>query len=273
MPAYNNSFTASSVSAFGAAFGAAVGSGTPPPTAIANNKHLLKKSDVAYIKPEQIESYEIGYKGLISERLFIDINYYYSNYKDFILNQVVISPPSAVFGADGTVNPAAAAEILNRQAQAYQLYTNASDKVSAQGSSLGLTYYFPKNYQLSGNTTWTSFDLKGANPNNIPAFNTPKFISNLIFSNRNLFKNTGFSMNYRWQSAFDWVGSFNELQPGRVNAYGQLGAQVSFKMPSVKTVLKVGATNLYNKYNVQAYGSPSVGGIYYVSLTFDDLLK
>ena len=273
MPAYNNSFTASSVSAFGAAFGAAVGSGTPPPTAIANNKHLLKKSDVAYIKPEQIESYEIGYKGLISERLFIDINYYYSNYKDFILNQVVISPTSAVLGSDGTVNPAAASEILNRQAQAYQLYTNASDQVSAQGSSLGLTYYFPKNYQLSGNTTWTSFDLKGANPNNIPAFNTPKFISNLIFSNRNLFKNTGFSMNYRWQSAFDWVGSFNELQPGRVNAYGQLGAQVSFKMPSAKTVLKIGATNLTNKYNVQAYGSPAVGGIYYVSLTFDDLLK
>ena len=273
MPAYNNSFTASSVSAFGAAFGAAVGSGTPPPTAIANNKHLLKKSDVAYIKPEQIESYEIGYKGLISEKLFIDINYYYSNYKDFILNQVVISTPSAVLGADGTVNSAAASEILNRQAQAYQLYTNASDKVSAQGSSLGLTYYFPKNYQLSGNTTWTSFDLKGANPNNIPAFNTPKFISNLIFSNRNLFKNAGFSMNYRWQSAFNWVGSFNELQPGRVNAYGQLGAQVSYKMPSVKTVLKIGATNLTNKYNVQAYGSPLVGGIYYVSLTFDDLLK
>jgi iron complex outermembrane receptor protein len=229
LPAYSNSYTSSSVSAFGAAFGAAVGSGTPPPTAIANNKHLLKKSDVAYIKPEQIESYEIGYKGLISEKLFIDINYYYSNYQDFILNQVVISPTSPVLAADGTPNPAAAMEILNRQAQAYQLYTNASDKVSAQGSSLGLTYYFPKSYQLTGNSTWTSFDLKGANPNNIPAFNTPKFVSNLILSNRNLFKNIGFSMNYRWQSAFNWVGSFSDLQPGRIEAYGQLGAQVSLK--------------------------------------------
>ncbi len=273
LPAYSNSYTSSSVSAFGAAFGAAVGSGTPPPTAIANNKHLLQKSNVAYIKPEQIESYEIGYKGLISEKLFIDVNYYYSNYQDFILNQVVISPSSPVLGADNTPNPAAAMEILNRQAQAYQLYTNASDKVSAQGSSLGLTYYFPKSYQLTGNTTWTSFDLKGANPNNIPAFNTPKFVSNLILSNRNLFKNMGFSMNYRWQSAFDWVGSFSDLQPGRIEAYGQLGAQVSFKIPAAKSVLKIGGTNLSNKYNVQAYGSPAVGGVYYVSLTFDDLLK
>ncbi len=273
LPAYSNSYTASSVGAFGAAFGAAVGSGTPPPTAIANNKHLLQKSNVAYIKPEQIESYEIGYKGLISEKLFIDVNYYYSNYTDFILNQVVISPTSSVLSGDGTVNPAAAMEILNRQAQAYQLYTNASDKVSAQGSSLGLTYYFPKNYQLSGNTTWTSFDLKGANPNNIPAFNTPKFVSNLILTNRNLFKNMGFSMNYRWQSAFNWVGSFSDLQPGRIDAYGQLGAQVSLKIPAAKSVLKIGGTNLNNNYNVQAYGSPAVGGVYYVSLTFDDLLK
>ncbi|MGV3687134.1 MAG: TonB-dependent receptor [Daejeonella sp.] len=273
LPAYSNSYTASSVGAFGAAFGAAVGSGTPPPTAIANNKHLLQKSNVAYIKPEQIESYEIGYKGLISEKLFIDVNYYYSNYTDFILNQVVISPTSSVLSGDGTVNPAAAMEILNRQAQAYQLYTNASDKVSAQGSSLGLTYYFSKNYQLSGNTTWTSFDLKGANPNNIPAFNTPKFVSNLILTNRNLFKNIGFSMNYRWQSAFNWVGSFSDLQPGRIDAYGQLGAQVSLKIPAAKSVLKIGGTNLNNKYNVQAYGSPAVGGVYYVSLTFDDFLK
>lgn len=273
LPAYSNSYTSSSVGAFGAAFGAAVGSGTPPPVAIANNKHLLQKSNVAYIKPEQIESYEIGYKGLVAEKLFIDVNYYYSNYEDFILNQVVISPGSPVLGADGTPNPTAAMEILNRQAQAYQLYTNASDKVSAQGSSLGLTYYFPKNYQLSGNTTWTSFDLKGANPNNIPAFNTPKFVSNLILSNRNLFKNIGFSMNYRWQSAFNWVGSFSDLQPGRIEAYGQLGAQVSLKIPAAKSVLKIGGTNLSNKYNVQAYGSPAVGGVYYVSLTFDELLK
>lgn len=273
LPAYSNSYTASSVGAFGAAFGAAVGSGTPPPTAIANNKHLLQKSNVAYIKPEQIESYEIGYKGLISEKLFIDINYYYSNYEDFILNQVVISPTSPVLGADGTANPAAAMDILNGQRQAYQLYTNASDKVSAQGSSLGLTYYFPKSYQLTGNSTWTSFDLKGANPNNIPAFNTPKFVSNLILSNRNLYKNIGFSMNYRWQSAFNWVGSFSDLQPGRIEAYGQLGAQVSLKIPAAKSVLKIGGTNLSNKYNVQAYGSPAVGGVYYVSLTFDELLK
>ena len=273
LPAYSDSYTASSVGAFGAAFGAAVGAGTPPPTAIANNKHLLEKSNVAYIKPEQIQSYEIGYKGLINEKLFVDINYYYSDYTDFILNQVVISPPSAVLSSDGTVSSTAAMEVLNRQAQAYQLYTNASDKVSAQGSSLGLTYYFPRNYELTGNTSWTSFDLKGANPNNIPAFNTPKFISNLIISNRSLFKNMGFSMNYRWQSAFNWIGSFSDLQPGKINAYGQLGAQVSFKIPAAKSVLKIGGTNLSNKYNVQAYGSPAIGGVYYVSLTFDELLR
>jgi iron complex outermembrane receptor protein len=273
MNVYENSFTSSSVAAFGAAFGAAMASGTDPQTAMANNKQLLQQAHVPYIKPERIDSYEVGYKGLISEKLFIDLNYYYSNYQDFILNQVVIGTPSPVLNSDGTVNPAAAGEILNRKAQAYQLYTNAADKVSAQGSSLGLTWYLPKRYQLSGNTTWTRFDLKNANPNNIPAFNTPEFISNVALSNQNVYKNTGFSINYRWQSAFDWVGSFNGLQPGRINAYGQLGAQVSYKLHSLRSTLKIGGTNLTNKYNVQAYGSPAVGGVYYASITFDDLLK
>lgn len=34
-------------------------------------------------------------------------------------------------------------------------------------------------------------------------------------------------------------------------------------------MLKLGASNLGNNYVVQAFGSPAVGGLYYVSLTFD----
>lgn len=48
---YENSFTAASVNVFGPAVGAAIGGGTPPPVAISQNKDLLVKSNVAYIKP------------------------------------------------------------------------------------------------------------------------------------------------------------------------------------------------------------------------------
>ncbi|MFN3851843.1 MAG: hypothetical protein ACK4NY_20565 [Spirosomataceae bacterium] len=92
-------------------------------------------------------------------------------------------------------------------------------------------------------------------------------------SNSKLTEKIGFSVAWHWQSAFDWYGTFNSLNPGRINAYSLLDAQVSYKIPSLKSVIKLGASNLTNQYIVQAYGSPSVGGLYYLSLNFDELLK
>ncbi|WP_337044058.1 TonB-dependent receptor [Emticicia sp. 17c] len=271
--AYENSFTAASVGAFASAAGAQLGQGVPFPTAIANNKDKLVKSNVPYIQPEKVQSFEIGYKGVFNQKLLLDVNYYYSQYKDFIINTVVIRPKNEVLLPDGSINPAAAADILSSNTQAFQLYTNAADKVSIQGVSAGISYLFPKSYRLNANATWIDFNLLDANPNNIPAFNTPTWKTNLVFSNPKLTDKLGFSVAWHWQSAFDWYGTFTSLYPGRINAYSLLDAQVSYKLPAIKSVVKLGASNLTNQYIVQAYGSPAVGGLYYVSLNFDELLR
>lgn len=273
MNVYENSYTAASVGAFGSGFGADMQKGVPFPTALANNKDKLVKSNVPYIKPERVQSIEVGYKGLLTSKLLFDINYYYSQYKDFIINSVVIRPNSPVTLPDGSVNPAAAADILNGNIKAFQLYTNAADKVSIQGVTAGLTWALPKNYQLHGNTTWIDFNIMDANPNNIPAFNTPTWKSNVTFSNPKLTDKLGFSVAWHWQTAFDWYGTFTELRPGRIGAYNLLDAQVSYTVPSLKTKIKLGAANLTNQYVVQAYGSPAVGGMYYISLNFDEFLR
>jgi outer membrane receptor protein involved in Fe transport len=271
--AYANSYTIASVSAFGGAFGKEVASGVPFPQAVANNKDKLVKSNVDYIKPEQVKSFEIGYKGLLTEKLLFDINYYNSQYKDFLINTVVMAPSSDVLGADGKPNFAAAADILGGKTQLYQLYTNAADKVSIQGVGVGLGYVLPKSYRINANTTWSDFNIMDANPSNIPAFNTPKWKTNLIFSNSKITENIGFSVAWHWQSAFDWYGTFTTPLPGRIKAYSLLDAQVSYKIASLKTIVKLGGSNITNQYVVQAYGSPAVGGLYYVSLNFDELFR
>ncbi|MCA0364947.1 MAG: TonB-dependent receptor [Bacteroidetes bacterium] len=271
--AYANSYTIASVSAFGGAFGKEVASGVPFPQAVSNNKDKLVKSNVAYIKPEQVKSFEIGYKGILNDILTLDLNYYNSQYKDFLINTVVMAPNSDVLGADGKPNFNAAADILGGKTQLYQLYTNASDKVSIQGVGLGLGVILPKSYRLNGNLTWSDFNIMDANPNNIPAFNTPKWKTNLIFSNSKVKENLGFSVAWHWQSAFDWYGTFTTPLPGRIKAYSLLDAQVSYKLPALKTIVKLGGSNITNQYIVQAYGSPAVGGLYYLSLNFDEFLR
>ncbi|ULQ55809.1 TonB-dependent receptor [Flavihumibacter rivuli] len=270
---YQNSFTAASVGAFGAAFGQAMANGKPYPVAVNENKHLLQKSEVAYIKPEKQQALELGYKGLFGNQLLVDINYNYSVYTNFILTTVVLEPQSDVYDENGDVNFDAANDLLSGKAHAYQLYTNAADKVSAQSLSAGLTYTTRSGYSLGGNITWAKFDIRDANPNNVPAFNTPEYSSNLTIGNSNLYRNFGFNLAWHWQDSFDWYGSFNGMRPGRIGAYSLVDLQFNKKLPKHNAMLKLGSSNLLNNRIYQAYGSPAIGAIYYVAITFEGLLK
>ncbi|GAB2764514.1 TonB-dependent receptor [Rhabdobacter roseus] len=273
--AYENSFTAASVGTFGGAFGQETATGTPFPEAVAKHKDKLVKSKVPYIRPEQMRAFEVGYKGVLRNRILLDASYYYGSYTNFLINQVVIRPNSAsVTLPDGSINPAAAQEILSTATrQTFQLYTNASDQVSTHGASAGLTALLAGGYRLGANATWAQFNILDANPNNVPAFNTPRWKTNVTFSNARLTNHIGFSLAWHWQEAFLWYGTFTENLPGEVPAYSLIDAQISYKLPKLKSMLKLGASNLGNNYVVQAYGSPAIGGLYYLSVTFDDLLR
>src|SRR5690606_5907903 len=135
-----NSFTTASLGPFFGAFQQAMEQGATPQEAVMGAKDLLVKSDVDYIKPERIKVFEIGYKGLFNNNLVFDVNYYFSSYTDFLLNQVVMEPQSAVLAPDGSISPQAAMDLLNGDSHLYQLYTNAADVVTAQGATLGVTY-------------------------------------------------------------------------------------------------------------------------------------
>ncbi len=272
MNVYENSFTSTSLGPFFGAFQQAMANNTPFPQAVNQTKDLLVKSNVPYIKPERIQSFEVGYKGVFNNKIVVDVNYYFSSYNDFLLNQVVMQPNSPVLGTDGKINPQAAQDLLNGNSHLFQLYTNASERVTSQGATAGLTFLLPRNYTIGANGTWASFDLKNANINDIPAFNTPKYRTTVTFGNSAITKNIGFNVAWRWQDAFDWTSTFNQLRPGRIEAYSIVDAQVSYKVTSIKSAVKLGANNLFNNQVYQAYGSPAIGAIYYVSITFDQLL-
>jgi outer membrane receptor protein involved in Fe transport len=269
MNVYENSFTATSLGPFFESFGRAVNNGSTPEEAIMASKDLLVKSNVAYIKPERVQTFEIGYRALIATILMVDINYYFSSYNDFILNQVVMQPDNPVLGNDGNVNPAAAQDLLIGNSHLYQLYTNTKDRVTAQGATAGVTWLIPGNYSLNGNVTWAEFNLRNANPEDIPAFNTPKFRTAVAFSNEEVTRNIGFALAWRWQEAFDWTGTFNQLRPGRIDAYSILDAQLTYRLTPANMLIKIGGNNITNNKIYQAYGSPSIGSVWYISLLFD----
>ncbi|KKX50597.1 hypothetical protein L950_0209765 [Sphingobacterium sp. IITKGP-BTPF85] len=56
----------------------------------------------------------------------------------------------------------------------------------------------------------------------------------------------------------------------RVSAYNNIDAQVSYKMP--KTTIKLGGSNILNNHYIQYAGGPTLGALYYMAITFDNIL-
>lgn len=224
--------------------------------AAAGDPTLLQQYTFGKFKPESVKAYEIGYKGLINNRLLIDAYYYYSAYKNFLSYQVLIQP----------TQPLAQDPAFNR-ANIFATYVNNPSDVKTQGGALGLDYLI-NHWTLSGNLSYN--DITNETNGLANSFNTPKYRFNIGLSNRNVYKNIGFNVTYRWQDAFTWNSSF---VAGEVAAYGTLDAQVNYKIPKANTTIKLGGSNLTNHYYQTSLGNPTVGGLYYVSLLFDEVFK
>ena len=72
----------------------------------------------------------------------------------------------------------------------------------------------------------------------------------------------GFNITYRWVDSFNYEGTF---AVGQVPSYKTVDAMVSYKLPSIKSLIKVGGTNIFNKYYYNGFGNVQIGGLYYVS--------
>ncbi|MCX8492494.1 MAG: TonB-dependent receptor, partial [Cyclobacteriaceae bacterium] len=249
-------YTAASFNAFRAT------NGTLDPTTgtvLTGNGSLLETATVSYVKPEQLQSFDLGYKGLIASKLLVDLNGYYSTYTNFIGQQLIASKVATTHQA--------------KQVNAGSLwapYTNLSQEVKSYGVGLGLSYSLPKNFVVNGNYTWAEFEAPGASKDFQANFNTPKNKISVGVSNRKIIDNLGFNINYRWQDTFEWQSSFGVWQ---VPQFGVVDAQVNYKVSAIKSMLKLGATNIGGGDYRTNIGAPFVGQQYYISITFDEFLK
>ncbi|PZR36865.1 MAG: TonB-dependent receptor [Azospira oryzae] len=238
------------------ASGGTINATTGAPTG--GNSALLQTADIPYVTPEKLKSFEVGYKGLIATKLLIDLNGYYTSYQNFIGSQIIVSK-----NATTHQGKAVAAGTL------YSPYVNSTENVTSYGVGVGLSYSLPRNFVLSGNYSYATFDANES-PEFRAGFNTPQNKYNVGISNRKVTKNLGFNVNFRWQEEYLWQSSYGEWN---VPAYGVVDAQVSYKLSPIKTMIKIGGTNIGGGDYRTNLGSPFIGQQYYVSLTFDEFLK
>jgi outer membrane receptor protein involved in Fe transport len=226
------------------------------------NRDTLVYFNEPPIQPEKVKSVEIGYRGTLFNRLWVDAGYYYSWYTDFIGYKIGLRTEFNDFN-------------FPIQPRVYRISANAGSQVTTQGFSAGGQYYLGTFYTLSGNYSWNILNKKGSDDPIIPAFNTPEHKFNLGFSGRQLpvhlmgrqIKNVGFSVNYKWIEGFLFEGS--PQFTGSIPTYDLVDAQVNWTAERLGMTIKVGASNLLNKKQYQTYGGPRVGRLAYISLIYE----
>ncbi|MFZ4105290.1 TonB-dependent receptor [Flavobacterium sp.] len=266
--AYNNSFTAASASAFGAAYRA-----NPTPAGFVAAGVLLQKSNATYVKPETVKSIDLGYRGDIKGFSF-DINGYYNVYNNFLGNLNVVAPyygtavnsPNIIAGPTDLGYQSAVA-VLSGDTRVYQLYTNTDIQIKSLGFGIGVGKKVYKNFEVSANYNYAQFDFdQSKDPSFEAGFNTPKHRAKASFGNEKLFKNFGFNLSGRWNTGYLWQSSFAD---GMIDAATVIDAQINYAIPKLKSVLKLGAANIGGKEYQQVLGAGLIGQQYFASLTIN----
>ena len=208
------------------------------------------------LAPEKVQSTEIGYKGLLlGKKLFLDTYAYYNKYKGFEAVQLVAQ---------------LAEDIGKEKDQYYQTFFTTDKPVSSWGWALGLDYMTPVGILFKSNIAYNKLLESIDSPGVEARFNTPEYRANLSIGHHAIIPNLGFNINFHWQSSFLWEGSFGSAE---IPSFTTLDAHVSYKVPKIKTTIKIGGSNLLNNYYTTSFGSAQIGALYYVSLVYEDILQ
>jgi len=246
----NPAYTLASVTAFGAS--AAVG---------APNPSLLKQQVFGEFKPESMNSFELGYKTLIGKKLLIDFYAYTGHYENFISGVTVLQSRNAA-------NPSVYDVLDANKRIGYSISTNSTANVSTKGWGASVDYLLPNRFVF---TSSIYTDEIGDLPAGfISYFNTPTWRANFGFSHPGLLMNNrlGFNINLHYQDEVMYEGTF---VTGKISSFNTLDAVLTYRLPKVKSLIKLGGTNVMNKYYNTSYGSPKIGGLYYISFAYNIL--
>ena len=235
-------------------------------TDIATGKANPTAVTFAEFKPEKVYTWEIGYKGLLGKKLFVDAYYYQSTYQDFI-NGVSVT----------TASKPAEINALN----VFSISTNTPVDVKTAGWGLGFDYSLPGGFTLGMNGARNEI----TNQKDLPAenqqvgFSTPLYRVNANVGNRNIAgTGFGFSVAWRYQEAFDGPTGIastlvSQQRLAYVPQFNTLDFQVSKKIASIKSIIKIGGNNVLGNPYYTGFGNPTVGSTFYVGITFDELLN
>ena len=214
------------------------------------------------VKQEQVSAFDVGYRGKLGP-FTTDLNIFYNIYNDFLAEKLVVTPKNgSVLDLSGVV------DVANGDIQVFQVNTNSVADINSWGGVIGLSTKIANDFDFGLNYTYAHLDFnQSTDPDFSAGFNTPEHKVKASFGNENLFENFGFNVNARWSDKYLWQASIaNANMPAR----WVFDAQINYSVPSLKSIFKIGGTNLGGHEFQSAVGGPFIGSMYFVSWTVNN---
>ncbi len=204
--------------------------------------------------PEHVTALEVGYKGLLFNKLLLLDTYLFGNkYNGFTATQMLAQ------------NPNTEDEIR------FQTTVSTDFPVISYGYAVGAEVRIGRTALLKGNISFNEMvEINDPPPGFSPQFNTPRFKFNLGYGTPYLTRSIGFNINWRWQESFFWESPFGTAI---IPAFSMVDAHVNVNLENLKSHIKIGGSNLLNNYYTTSFGSAQIGALYYVSWTYDNLFN
>ena len=117
---------------------------------------------------------------------------------------------------------------------------------------------------------WNHLEKAEIQPGFLTEYNTPDYRFNLGFGKKDIIPELTFNLSWRWQNSFLWESKFGVAE---IPAYSSLDFSFDYKLRSIKSIIKLGASNALNSYYTTGFGNAQIGGLYYITWTFDQFLN
>lgn len=232
------------------------------------NPDFLKPITLQKLTPEQVNTWEMGYKAQIARGLYVDLSYFRSVYNNFIGTLRFYGREDGLTPT-GVPLPTATGDFLKpatdrTRGRLIQTWVNAERQVRTQGLLASVEYFYDKKLNLNANYTWSHINEADV-PGLILGFNTPTHKWNVGVAGE-LVKHFSYAFNYRHSSGFMY---FMPIDEGYIEAFGTLDGQLNYKLSKLKSSIRLGGTNWLNANAVQVYGAATMRRVMYVGWSFE----
>ena len=120
------------------------------------------------LNPEEINTWELGYKGAIGKKLYVDINGYYGNSKNFLSPALSVGGRALSVGELPITTPLLIPGTVTNDTlknAAFSTYFNYG-QVKSYGIDVGVNYFFTDNISLALKYSWFDSDITKDNIKN-----------------------------------------------------------------------------------------------------------